>query len=213
MRVSQYLQYLPASFQEDPFLGQFLLAFERVLTGVLLDDNPRPTTSPPELGLEQIYDGVARQFDPNTADPGFLPWLAGWVATSLRQDWDDALRRRFISNIASLYRRRGTLGYLRDLLRVYLNDNKTVVVDDSGDRPYYFEVSFSVSADPTEVARVSKLAQAIIEQEKPAHTYYRLTINFPKMQIIDHPDPVKGPHSLRVGVNTLLGTQSYEVTP
>jgi hypothetical protein len=32
-RVSSYLEYLPASQQADPFLGRFLLAFERILSG------------------------------------------------------------------------------------------------------------------------------------------------------------------------------------
>jgi len=31
--VSSYLQYLPAILQEDPFMGRFLLAFEKILSG------------------------------------------------------------------------------------------------------------------------------------------------------------------------------------
>ena len=32
--VSRYLAHLPGVFQDDPFLGRFMLAFERALTGV-----------------------------------------------------------------------------------------------------------------------------------------------------------------------------------
>ena len=35
---SGLLQYLPAIYREDPFLGQFLLAFEKILLG--RDDSP-----------------------------------------------------------------------------------------------------------------------------------------------------------------------------
>ncbi len=193
--ISRYLGYLPASFQADPFLGRFLVAFEQLLTG--LGDG---------TSLEEQYDVVYRRFDPTQPD-AFLPWLATWVATSVRDDWTDDLRRRFISRSASLYRSRGTKGYLFELLNIYLNDNKTLVIDDSGPTPHHFTVSFAVSADPNSLAQISTLARAVIDQEKPAHTTYSLLISFPSMQIIDHPtNPNQG---LVLGHNTLLGTTTY----
>ena len=117
--LSRYLDHLPAVFQEDEFVGRFLLAFERVLTGLPRPDAPNLPPVPP--GLEQIIDGIEGFFDPARTPPDFLPWLAGWVATSLREDWDEVTRRGFLANIVSLYRRRGTAKGLQMVLQLYLD--------------------------------------------------------------------------------------------
>jgi phage tail-like protein len=205
--VSSYLSYLPATFQVDPFLGRFLLAFERLLSGLATHENPTTLTIPD--GLEQTYDAMYNNFDPNATPANFLPWLASWVATSLREDWNEALRRRFIASMASLYSRRGTKGYLAELLSVYL-DNSTVVVDDSDPTPYYFTVSFSVSSDPDTVTSSAQLAQAIIDQEKPAHTFYQLNVRFPTMQIMNNPTPTQP--GIIVGKTTLLGSETVTIS-
>src|SRR6476469_7082701 len=79
---SSYLQYLPSIFSEDPFLGRFLLAFEQVLSGLA------GAKGEPHEGLEETIAGIATLFDPNETREEFLPWLAGWVALSLRADWN-----------------------------------------------------------------------------------------------------------------------------
>ena len=65
--VSAYLDHLPAVFREDPFVGEFLSAFQSVFEG-----------------LAAKVDDVARYLDPMTTDVEFLPWLSGWVALTLR---------------------------------------------------------------------------------------------------------------------------------
>src|SRR5689334_21147492 len=117
-RSSSYLDYLPIVFRQNVDrngvndLGRFLLAFEQILTG--LGDPNQP-------GLEEILDGIVdaggtqrlagsqRYFDPGPALPPsqrapseFLDWLAGWVALSVRADWTDDQKRRFISQIVTL---------------------------------------------------------------------------------------------------------------
>src|SRR3954454_7287267 len=83
--VSSYLQYLPAIFHQDPFIGRFLLAFEAVLSGPGYAD---------QAGLEQLIGDLPAYVDPQTTPEEFLPWLAGWVALSLRADWDADTKRR-----------------------------------------------------------------------------------------------------------------------
>lgn len=57
VELSSYLDYLPAIYREDlsadstNFLGRFLLAFERILTGVGDPDDP---------GFEEITDGIPK---------------------------------------------------------------------------------------------------------------------------------------------------------
>ncbi len=227
--VSRYLVHLPAFFREEPFLGQFLLAFERILSGLAAPDAPNLPAVPP--GLEQILDAIETYFDPATAPADspadFLSWLAGWVATSLREDWNVTTRRSFIANIVPLYRRRGTAKALQALLQIYLNPendpqrNANVEVLDApkvGDpdypKPYpprYFQVRFTViERDPALLARRALIATDIINREKPAHTYYGLRISYPSLEISDppsfgadgKPDYVRG---VFVGKNTVLG--------
>jgi phage tail-like protein len=207
-------------FQDDPFLGRFMLAFERVLTGVG-DLAGVELANPPAVaaGIEEILDKIQTYFDPGVAPAEFLPWLATWVATSLREDWDEATRRSFLARVVPLYQRRGTKLALQQLLQIYLDptaDPSTpggdqivqIIDDDPGFPPRYFLVRFTVSErDPHLLARRAAIATAIIDREKPAHTFYGLHINYPSLQIADPPiyantQPTNG---VFVGLNTLLG--------
>lgn len=228
-RVSRYVDHLPAVFQEDPFLGQFLLAFERVLSGLRTDLATDDAQNLPPLppGLEQVVANIEQFFDPWRTRSDFLPWLARWVATSLREDWDEPTRRGFIAKIVQLYSRRGTAKGLQQVLQLYLdpttdlaheNNDVQVLQDpapgDPDQTPYpprYFQVRFSIAEhDPQLLAKRAAIATYIIDREKPAHTYYGLRISFPSLQIADppsrdahgNPDLVRG---VFVGVNTTLG--------
>lgn len=208
---SEYLNYLPAIFQDEetsPFLGYFLLAFEKMLHGLPKDDAQRRTR-----GLDQIIDHIHEYFDPHQTPDSFIPWLGNWVALSLRDDWSMIEKRRFISRVVPLYRYRGTLDGLKQMLLIYLNaqvyDNDLISEDDlvrvrvwdypmqvgvvaslgedtvvGEPLPHYFEVRVRLT-DPTYVdfKRKESIARAIIEQEKPAHTTYKLIVETPTLQV------------------------------
>ncbi len=207
---SVLLDYLPAVYQEDGFLGQFLLAFEKLLLG--LGEEAKVSSE----GLEAKIAGIATLFDPFAAPEEFLPWLAGWTAFSLRADLETPQRREFISKIIRLYRRRGTLTNLQDLLEVFVKGkhritettsdqlqigvNSTVGVNTwiGGGPPHFFTVTISLPrADPQTIERQIEIARSLIELEKPAHTHYALNVRHPSLKI--------GEHST-IGVDTLLGT-------
>lgn len=197
---SGYLDYLPAVFRAEPFTGRFLLAFEAMLSG--LEGHP---------GLGTVVDRIADFFDPDLTEPDFLPWLADWVALSLRADWDERTRRDFIGRIVPLYRSRGTRAGLRQLLELYTGQR--VEVHDSLDEPpFFFEVEMTLgTTDPKEQGSAERIARVIIDQEKPAHTYYALRIRVPRMRLVSpkqHAD--EGWPMLSVGVNTVLGTMPWQ---
>ena len=222
---SGLLQYLPAIYREDPFLGQFLLAFEKILLG--RDDSPvedkpaedksgedksvedKPAEPPdPDLnpkGLEQIVDGLATLYDPQLAPAEFLPWLSKWVALSLRADMTLDQQRDFLSQIVRLYEYRGTQANLVRLLKLFLVATPTVEVLDD---PYTFHVRITLKEreKPGFVSRQKEIAYALIELEKPAHTKYTLDVNVPTLQI-----GVEGAST--VGVDTLLGTVEQAAGP
>ncbi len=208
---SEYLNYLPAIFQDDdasPFLGYFLLAFEKILHGL-----PEDAAHPQERGIEQVLDHIHDYFNPQRTPDSFVPWLGQWVALSLRDDWSMAEKRRFIQRVVPLYRKRGTLDGLKQMLLTYLNAQvydaalisedelvqirvwdhpmqlgvKSQLGEDTilGEpTPHYFEVRI-IMTDPTFVnyQRKEAIARAIIDQEKPAHTSYKLIVETPTMQI------------------------------
>lgn len=191
-KVSKYLEYLPGILRQDPFLGQFLLAFERILSGLQISDD-KPDLEP---GLEQHIDRIHHYFNPNPekdslkeANKNFLPWLAGWVGLSLRDDWDEATKREFIAGMVPLYRQRGTRAGLKKILGLYLKSlgfSEIVEVFEFEQRPYYFQVQLDLGVMSPAYWRQVRIAKDIIDREKPAHTYYGLKIRVPTMRI---PDP------------------------
>lgn len=196
--VSTYLDYLPAYLQTDPFLGRFLLAFERILTGFPEEDSqfyPQiiDGTTPRTWGLETIIANLHTYFDPQQTPSEFLPWLAGWVALSLRDNWDEKTKRQFISQIVPLYQIRGTVPGMKKMLEIYLESSglsypdRTIAIFEFDDRPHYFQVQLALPSNqvinPERYWREFRIAKGIIDQEKPAHTYYALRILTLTMQI------------------------------
>ena len=197
------------------------------LKDVSLDDldtgDPADAAAVDRPGLDQILDGYAdpqhqvlagveRYFNPgpdqdrrSRAPDEFLPWLARWVALHLREDWTPEERRRFIAQIVPLYRLRGTKAGLAAMLATYAGTftgtsggAATVQIYEFEHIPHYFQVELLLlDRNPEVLRRREQVARIIIDQEKPAHTYYALKTRVPTMQI--------GVFST-VGVDTLLGS-------
>jgi phage tail-like protein len=206
--TSAYLDQLPAHFRADPFVGQFLMAFEAVLSGA--DDVDQP-------GLEALVGDLVRYLDPARAPDEFLPWLAGWVAFSVRADWDTDTTRGFLAEVVPLYRQRGTLAGLQRMLEIYLRpagDDVTrddvKIFDAFDDVPHFFQVQLTLGdKDPDRVRETQEIARAIIDREKPAHTFYALKVVFTTMQLVStdlQNDETGLPELLILGDNTWLGT-------
>ncbi|MEV6923691.1 phage tail protein [Dactylosporangium sp. NPDC051485] len=203
-----YLDHLPATFRQGDFLGRFLLAFEAVLDGA-------PDVN--EVGLQPRIDGLSELFDPAATPTEFLPWLAGWVALSLRADFNEATVRGFLREVVPLYRQRGTLGGLRRVLRIYMRPlspdstaDNVAIYDDFVDPPHYFQVKLTLhDGDPDRLRRTQQVARAIIDLEKPAHTFYALKVVVPTMRLVSVPlreAEHDAPALLILGQNTWLGT-------
>lgn len=189
---SDYTKYLPATLQADAFIARFLLAFEQILTGT----NFSPETSPGIIessshnppGLEAVIESTHTYFDPDLTPAEFLPWLASWVALSLRDDWESKTKRDFIKQIVHLYQKRGTTDGLRQVLSLYLKSvglpDKVTIYEEDYYPDYYFQVELTLPRmESNRYWQQVRIAKAIIDQEKPAHTYYGLKIQVPSMQI------------------------------
>ena len=238
MSESRYLKFLPDVFREDGsgvspgFTGRFLLAFERILSGVEAENEVPGAELEVPLSFEEIQQKIEKYFDPDTTPPQMLRWLAGWVALTLDEtkDWmgDDygatdvyqeqlaplsevstgAKNRRFIKGVASIYRKRGTIQGLKDMIELYTDTGAAIenvenvkirefsnpyqvgiastVGEDMmvDERPYYFQVSILLTSYNRDIFEQNiRAIRKIIDQEKPAHTYYDLVADTPTMQI------------------------------
>lgn len=155
---SRYLQYLPAMYQEDDFLGRFLMIFEEALSPV-----------------EQILQHIHLYFDPMVAPEGFLPWLASWIDLVLDENWPTQKRRELIKAGAELYHWRGTRRGLQEYLRIYTDVDPQIMehfAEDEGG-PHRFTVIIRVR-DPESLDE--RRVRQVINAEKPAHTTYELRL-------------------------------------
>ena len=97
-----YLRYLPAVYQEEStskeFLERFLSIFESALHG-----------------SDDTISRIPAYLDPMAAPDDFYPWLASWLSLDLYELLGDQ-NREFILRAAELYKRKGTVSGIADLV-------------------------------------------------------------------------------------------------
>ncbi|MGB8217828.1 MAG: phage tail protein [Candidatus Methanoperedens sp.] len=172
-------------------------------------------------GIEEILDEIQNYFDPYNTPREFLQWLAGWMALILKeeQDWnanDNIKKRDLIARIIPLYQKRGTLQGLKEYIKIYVGEDVKVSIYEllepfrvgvtstvgmntviGEGLPYYFQVYMELAVpDRVLLEKKRQAINDIINQEKPAHTYYTLIIQVPTIQIAVRST---------VGLDTMLG--------
>jgi phage tail-like protein len=147
---ARYLKHLPVIFQDNEFLGRFLLIFEALWEP-----------------LEQRQDHIALYFDPQTSPAAFLPWLAGWLHLTLNPHWPEERRRRLLDEAMDLYRWRGTPYGLTRMLEVCTG--LSISIREPPDEPFVFRVSVS---SPTGSRVHRELVEELVRTHKPAHVGY-----------------------------------------
>jgi phage tail-like protein len=151
--MSSFLKFLPPVLWDHPrsgddfHLGQFLLVFEKLLTG--LDDGV--VIGKGDRRYSFLQDVIARNYLlyqpwttpdhlPQTGDPDSanlsgtpLEWLAQWVALRFPPDWKEYQRRKAVSEIVQIHALRGTKAGLNKLLDLYaISDlSPRIVIDDA----------------------------------------------------------------------------------
>jgi len=138
---SSYLRYLPPVLWEgdasaDPgvSLGQLLLIFEKVLTGVR-DDHVLVHGDHEHLSISAQIGLLHRVFDSWATPESFLRWLAVGLALempTLRDEplWNEYQRRAAIAEIASVYPLRGTKAGLVRYLELFSARRARIAIDD-----------------------------------------------------------------------------------
>jgi phage tail-like protein len=188
------LQYLPPVFHDDAvsahFLDRFLSYFDTIFDEI----------------LTQIERFTA-YLDPDGVPSGaFLNWLGSWLDVVYLSEWDEQTRREFVRRAIALYKQRGTVGGLQEVLRLHagLSAPMPAVIEHyrlrnyaarheggglvdgqlylggSALTPEAAEVAHHFTVLLPERAVPSEDAYAtvrhVIDGQKPAHTHYELRV-------------------------------------
>lgn len=162
----RYLRYLPAIYQDEPsILLDYLEPFSDWF------DSLR------EL-LARIDTYLSPAMTPTSE--GFLSWLAGWVALTLDEEWDEDQRRRLMQEAVELYRWRGTATGLRRYLELYTGQPAECIELHEGQWPSGMQIGvasriggFSDDSGPRPApARVERVRR---RQPTATRDYYVLT--------------------------------------
>jgi len=177
------LTRLPAILQDDefqapsrlPFLPRFLPAF---------DDAIAPVYS--------VLDNLEAYVRPEYAPPDFLEWLAGWVDVAVDEAWTEEQRRRIVADAASLHRRAGTAGGIRDALQLAAGPAATVEVEESGGSAWSAEpgaelpgsaavaVAITITVPEGDQAALVRRFERVAAAVVPAHVPTRVTVTVAK---------------------------------
>jgi phage tail-like protein len=178
-----WIQFLPGIYQDADeenadFLQRFLLISAHLTSGI-------------EERLSYLHE----MFDPRVTQAEFLPWLAGWLAMPILEEWDEDKRREIIQRVPELYRLRGTARGLKLALRLFagveaeihegewpypglvIGKSSTIGEDTVLSPPVFKSQCFTVELPETrgEISRQRlRTVQALVENEKPAHAQYAL---------------------------------------
>lgn len=172
-----YLRYLPAVYQEDEesrdFLERFLSIFETCLTDI-----------------ERQIDSIVRYFDAEVVPEEFLPWLAGWLAIAVDENWTKAQLRKLIRQAPQLYQQRGTREGIAATIKIFTGFSPLLVESFQanteelkqlyGDNQFRFWVLLDISH--LENVEIETL-QRLVDADKPAHTEARLKILQPSIAL------------------------------
>jgi phage tail-like protein len=152
---SNWLQYLPAIYSEDDFLGRYLLIFESVLNPIIW-----------------MIDNFDFYLSPELAPPEWLRWLASWFDLVLVPELPVDRQRAIMKQIGWLFVRRSTRVGLERLLELYFGVPPEIIESDKD--PCHFTVRLPLSRASTRLGR--DVADRLITSQKPAFASYTLEI-------------------------------------
>ncbi len=125
-----YIQYLPTIYKEDSPSRSFLIRFLSLFESLFND-------------VENTIASLSVLFDPGAVHAQFLPWLAGWLAIDLDENWPEEKKRQAMADAFEMYTLRGTAEGIRKALRFFAG------VDARIEEPILHAAWWSLPADET----------------------------------------------------------------
>ena len=157
---------MPAIYQEDEFTQRWLAGFDEVIAPVLC-----------------TLDNVDRYFDPDLAPADFVAWLAGWVGLAVEDTWTEETLRRVVKQAVELYRWRGTVRGLAEIVAAYAGVDPEII--DSGGSSWSLTPDGLPPGDGTCTLLVRVHGSSIDERRldrliaaaKPVHVTHRVELS------------------------------------
>jgi phage tail-like protein len=150
---STWLQYLPAIYAEDEFLGRYLLIFESIMSPIVW-----------------MIDNFDFYLSPEVAPEEWLGWMASWFDLLLLPELPEERQREIIRQLGWLFIRRGTRAGLQRLLELYFDVIPEIIEDEM----CHFVVRLPLSENPSELG--AETANRLIDSQRPAFAAYTLEI-------------------------------------
>lgn len=152
---SNWLQYLPAIYSEDDFLGRYLLIFESIMNPIIW-----------------MIDNFDFYLTPDLAPEEWLRWLASWFDLVLVPELPIERQRAIMNQIGWLFLRRSTRAGLERLLELYFGVRPEIIEPEN--EPCHFIVRLPLSRTSSRLGR--DIADRLIISQKPAFASYTLEI-------------------------------------
>ena len=154
-------QRLPAVYQRYDFTRRFMGSFNGVLAPIVC-----------------VLDNISSYFDAQECPADFVPWLAEWVGVALDENWPTERQRVLVARAGDLYRWRGTVRGLKELISIYTGAEPEI--EESGGAAWSATPGAKMpgSAKPKLVVRIRvgegstvdpKRVDTIVRSAKPAH--------------------------------------------
>ncbi|MCZ7545574.1 MAG: FHA domain-containing protein [Anaerolineae bacterium] len=153
---SNWLQYLPALYAEDAFIGRYLLVFESVMAPIIW-----------------MIDNFDLYLTPQVAPAEWLKWIASWFDLLLLPSLPVERQRALVDHVGWLFLRRGTRAGLERLLELYFGVKPEII--ENADRACHFTVKLRLGRGEAALSRA--VAERLIESQKPAFAGYALEIS------------------------------------
>ncbi len=151
---STWLQYLPAIYGEDDFLGRYLLIFESILSPIVW-----------------MIDNFDLFLSPEIAPAEWLVWMASWFDILLLPELPIERQRAIVRQMGWLFLRRGTRAGLQRLLELYYGVTPEIIED----AVCHFVVRLPLSQSSVKLG--PEVAERLINSQRPAFASYALEIS------------------------------------
>jgi len=152
---STWLEFMPAIYSDDEFMGRYLLIFESILNPIIWN-----------------IDNFDLYLSPETAPPEWLRWMSNWFDLLLIPELPEARQRAIVRQVGWLFLRRGTRAGLERLLELYFG--VAAEITEPRDEICHFVVRLPLSESDTNLGR--EIADRLIASQKPAFTSYTLEV-------------------------------------
>jgi phage tail-like protein len=150
---SNWLQYLPAIYGDDDFLGRYLLIFESIMSPIIW-----------------MIDSFDFYLSPEMAPAEWLQWIGSWFDIVLVPELPIERQRAIISQLGWLFLRRSTRLGLERMLELYFGVKPEIIEKED----CHFVVKLALSKSGTKLGR--EVADRLITSQKPAYASYSLEI-------------------------------------